>query len=454
MRTRPAKIAVISDIHGNLPALEAVVADAHAGGAEEIWNLGDCLGYVPFPTQVLELLKREKAVSIIGNYDLKVLSFPREARAWKANKKRCKYVAFRCNYESLKKKDRKYLKSLPEQLRLTRCGMKVLLTHGSADSIEEPLGPQTPLTRLRELAGSCHADVIACGHSHAPFDRKIAATHFVNPGSVGIPHGNSLSARYAVLDFTEHALFVRHRKVEYDVERAKRAIHAAKQPKELAELFRAWEEQRRACCASARRATEERGPKNKEAAVNAILALARRCDYEVEHTHQVTRLALRLFDELAHLHKMGEEDRRLLQFGSLLHDIGWIRGQKGHHKTAMRLIIGDSTLPLEPVNKKIVALVARYHRKAPPKEIHEYYRDLGPSDRRLVGILAGILRVADGLDRSHCNRVRDLRCSIQKHKILLECDADTSCEPELWASRKKADLLEHLLHRNLVIRVC
>ncbi len=400
---------------------------------------------------MLELLQHEKAVSIIGNYDLKVLSFPRESRTWKSSKKPHKYAVFKWNYESLTKKDRKYLETLPEQVRVKVCGMSVLMVHGSADSIEEPLGPQTRVARLKELAESCDVDVFACGHSHEPFAKKVAATCFVNPGSIGMPSGDSLAAHYAVLSFANDAVSVRHRQVEYDAERVKRAMHAAGLPREFAGLFRAWKN-KRGGFSRARSAMKEPKPIDDKAMLDAVMALARRCNYEAEHTHQVTMLALKLFDELAPLHRMGKEERGLLRLGSLLHDIGWMSGQKGHHKSAMRLIMSDSTLPLDPDQKKVVALIARYHRKSLPKENHEHYGDLGPAAKCRVSVLAGILRIADGLDRSHGNRIRNLHCTVDERRIILDCDTDGSPELELWAAGKKADLLERHFRRNLVIR--
>lgn len=188
-----------------------------------------------------------------------------------------------------------------------------------------------------------------------------------------------------------------------------------------------------------------------DARLEAVLELARRCGYEREHTRQVTRLALALFDELRGLHGYGPWERFLLRCGATLHDIGWIEGQKGHHKTARRLILAADDLPLTERERQIVALIARYHRKALPKAKHPGWADLEAADRRRVRLLGGILRVADGLDRSHLSRVRGVRCEMAGGEVVVRCDADGPLEAELAAADKKADLLREALGRPVTV---
>ena len=134
-------------------------------------------------------------------------------------------------------------------------------------------------------------------------------------------------------------------------------------------------------------------------AMESALALAKECKYEREHTHQVERLALEIFDQLGRLHKLGRAERFLLRCAAILHDIGWLEGQKGHHKTALRIIMDSPILRFDFPRRRIIGLIARYHRKSLPKEQHTYFRDLDAKDRNIVRKLSGILRVADGLDR-------------------------------------------------------
>jgi exopolyphosphatase/guanosine-5'-triphosphate,3'-diphosphate pyrophosphatase len=196
---------------------------------------------------------------------------------------------------------------------------------------------------------------------------------------------------------------------------------------------------------------DDPAPAGGDARLEAVAELARRCGYEREHTRQVTRLALVLFDELRGLHGYGPWERFLLRCGATLHDIGWIEGQKGHHKTARRLILEAEDLPFTERERQIVALIARYHRKALPKAKHPGWADLDAADRRRVRVLAGLLRVADGLDRSHLSGVRHLRCETACGEVVVRCDADGPLEAELAAADKKADLLRKALGRPVTV---
>ncbi|MGA2071770.1 MAG: HD domain-containing protein [Sedimentisphaerales bacterium] len=187
-------------------------------------------------------------------------------------------------------------------------------------------------------------------------------------------------------------------------------------------------------------------------ALEAVLALARKCNYEREHTHQVEILALQLFDQLVELHHLGGQERFMLRCGALLHDIGWIEGQKGHHKTALRIIMENAALPFDFRDKSIIALLARYHRKALPKEQHIYFRDLNTKDRNIVRKLAGILRVVDGLDRTHQSKVEDISCRAGRKQISLTCRSVESLESEFAAARDKAELFEQVFGRKLALK--
>ena len=442
-------VALISDIHGNLPALEAVLEDIARRPVDAIWNLGDMLGYAPFPNEVLTTLRQVNAVNLIGNYDLKVLDFQQKRRKWRRKKAPAKYIGFQWNDARLTQGSRKFLASLPEQMRESVGGLDALLVHGSPASVDEVLGSETPVTRLRELARMARADVVVCGHSHEPFVRKVGRTSFINPGSVGRPEGGDGRAAYALLTFAEGAVQVDPQRVAYDIERVVRAVHAAGLPEDYIDVFRQaksldqlWAEADR---------FDNPGPASQKKVLEAVLDLARRCQYERAHTHQVTMLALELFDALASVHALGRRERFWLNCGALLHDIGWTEGQQGHHKTALKLIMADPRLPLERREREIVGLIARYHRKALPSETHKCYTHLDEADRRCVCVLAGILRVADGLDRTHTSAVQGVQCNVSKRKIAITCQTRGESDIEFMMARKKADLLKAVLGRSIEI---
>jgi exopolyphosphatase/guanosine-5'-triphosphate,3'-diphosphate pyrophosphatase len=185
-------------------------------------------------------------------------------------------------------------------------------------------------------------------------------------------------------------------------------------------------------------------------ALEAVLSLAKECKYEQEHTHQVERLALEIFDQLAPLHKLGQRERFLLRCAAILHDIGWLEGQKGHHKTALRFIMDSPVLRFDFPSRRLIGLIARYHRKAMPKEQHSYFRDLDSKDRDIVRKLAGILRIADGLDRTHQSKVKDINCRTGEKQVEIVCRSAQPLDAEFEAARDKGTLFENVFAGKLV----
>ncbi len=231
------KVALIGDVHANLPALEAVLNHAHEQGVEAIWNVGDFVGYGAFPDEVVRRLKQEEALSIVGNYDSKVLRFKKKQKQWRKKKRLEKYLAFMWAYKNLSKKSRKYLRFLSKEMRIKVKGRRVLLTHGSPKSSEEHLAPDTPDEYLRELAQIAQADVIICGHSHRPFVRQVDGVWFINTGSVGRPDDGDPRACYAILEIDSESIQVQHYRLEYDVERAVAAIRENELPEAFAQML-------------------------------------------------------------------------------------------------------------------------------------------------------------------------------------------------------------------------
>lgn len=188
-----------------------------------------------------------------------------------------------------------------------------------------------------------------------------------------------------------------------------------------------------------------------QARLLACRGLATNCAQEDQHAEQVTRLALILFDQLKGLHRMGGKQRRRLEYAALLHDIGWKEGGHGHNKASLRLILKADELPFGKRERRIVASVARYHRGPVPKKQHSIYRRLARRDQRLVQLLAAILRVADGLDRSHRNAVTALRAFVDPGRVMLTCAAFGAGQAERAAVLKKGDLFSRVFLRKLSV---
>lgn len=435
------KVALIGDVHANLPALEAVLADARARGVKRIWNAGDSVGYGAFPDECIRLLRDVGTKSILGNYDRKVLQFPEKRKKWREKKTPEKFTAFRWAYENLSNEGRDWLRSLPDDIRLEAEGSRILITHGSPESEDEHLRPPTPERRLAELAAIADADVVICGHSHEPFHRTVDGAHFINTGSVGRPEGGDPRACYATLTLSRGKLTVTHHRIEYDVDRAVEAIRAADLPETFGQMLR------RGCNLDDILAGEQ--DCDEQDILAAAEALAERCDYERGHTKQVTKLALRLFDELADLHGLRDRERFWLHCGAMLHDIGYMQGRQGHHKTALRTILDDRSIPFDERQRRIIASIARYHRKALPNESHAHFAALNSADRRTVEMLSGILRIADGLDRTHCDRVSDVHCDIAATTVRIRCSPTGPAGAELAAAIKKSDLFERIFAKTV-----
>ncbi|MGF1632414.1 MAG: HD domain-containing protein [Phycisphaerae bacterium] len=172
----------------------------------------------------------------------------------------------------------------------------------------------------------------------------------------------------------------------------------------------------------------------------SVIDLARRCNWHKTHSEQVTYLALRLFDELRGLHGLGGGERELLEYAALLHDIGWHIAKKSHHKHSQYLIENGELKAFEPEEVAVIANIARYHRKGLPKPKHQAYMSLKPPARRVVDVCAAVLRIADGLDRSHDNLIEDLRVTDEPKRVKVDLTARSDAQLEVWGANQKADL--------------
>lgn len=183
-----------------------------------------------------------------------------------------------------------------------------------------------------------------------------------------------------------------------------------------------------------------------------VLKLAHKCDYDREHAHQTAKLALQIFDRTQDLHKLSSLDRELLEYASLLHDIGYYISYEKHHRHAYYLIRNVSMNGFSEEEIDIMATVARYHRQSIPKKKHIFFKNLEKSARRRVQWLAAILKLADALDRSHFSVVESLRLRIYDHKIIFILEAVDDAEYEIWEAQQKASLLEQLTGREVEFR--
>ncbi len=170
---------------------------------------------------------------------------------------------------------------------------------------------------------------------------------------------------------------------------------------------------------------------------SGALSLGRRYLFDEEHGRHVARLALALFDRLAEVHELGPDDRRLLLASALLHDVGQYVSYRKHHKHSAYLIVHSELPGIAPRELPLVALVARYHRRAGPKDAHYLFGDLDDSEKDRVIRLAALLRVADALDREHLQRVGDMQPRVMDGRLELRPEGEGDFLLEKWALEKK-----------------
>ena len=217
------KIALISDIHSNLEAFEAVLKEIKKSKVKKIFCLGDIVGYGASPNQCIELIKKYKIKSVMGNHDYEAINLQsiewfnpiaRDAILW-TNKQ-------------LTEANKKFLKKLPTYLEFEN----IFLVHGSPrDNIYEYIFPDVDEFDLREFFAIAKKDVIAVGHSHIQFIKEFNNKLIINPGSVGQPR--DLNNKAAFCFFDTKSLKIDLRRVEYYINKAANKILKAGLPKFL-----------------------------------------------------------------------------------------------------------------------------------------------------------------------------------------------------------------------------
>ncbi len=232
-------IACFSDIHGNLPALEAAVAAARAQGAEQMICAGDITGYGPFPDDVCRFLQQQNIPSIKGNYDQKVLDVLEEGKgaAGQIPPKKRKILLWTA--EHISRKAQQYLSGLPDHLDLALdSGHQILVVHGSPLSLDDAIYPSITRPGLQTKLGDSEPDVLLCGHTHIPFAKRIGGVLIVNCSSVGHPVDGDPRPAYALIraerDAQPHGHIVRF---DYDRDQTIAALKKTSLPKGLRKDF-------------------------------------------------------------------------------------------------------------------------------------------------------------------------------------------------------------------------
>ena len=185
----------------------------------------------------------------------------------------------------------------------------------------------------------------------------------------------------------------------------------------------------------------------------SVFELAERCNYFPDHSQQVAKLAVLLFDQTRAIHGLTDREREWLEYAALLHDIGIHISYERHHKHSYYLITNGHLRGFEPEEIETIALVARYHRQATPKRRHVGFGELGRRTRRTVRTLAAILRLAESLDRSHSQSITGLELHDRGDDDLLQLRTTGDADLELWSATRHAAPFERLTGKPLRIEV-
>jgi predicted phosphodiesterase len=243
------RYALISDIHANLPALDAVLADIDdRADFDAIYHLGDLVGYAPWPNEVVATIRDRRIAGVAGNYDSTVATDYKHCgcRYEDARQEELSHLSYAWTREHVSVETKAYLAALPFRIDIRPlgghvAGPSVTLLHGNQvlNTVYVPHDRSDDfLLKMGQAVGATVGDVVAFGHTHRPWHRVVGDVHFVNTGSVGRPKDGDWLAGYVSLDVTDAGVSVEVRRVEYDVERAASAIEKSALPHEFAAYLR------------------------------------------------------------------------------------------------------------------------------------------------------------------------------------------------------------------------
>jgi len=243
------RYALISDVHANLPALDAVLEHIAAQpGIAATYHLGDLVGYAPWPDETVARLRRLNILGVAGNYDSTVATDYKHCgcRYEDPRQEELSHLSYEWTRHHVTAATREYLGGLPFRLDLRPfgghvAGPRVIGVHGTPtlNTVYWTEGrPEAFCMQMASHAGAKPGDVLAFGHTHKPWYRQVEGVHFVNTGSVGRPKDGDWRAGYVLLDVGQDAVRVEFVRIEYDLETAMNGIRDSELPDEFAEYLR------------------------------------------------------------------------------------------------------------------------------------------------------------------------------------------------------------------------
>jgi putative phosphoesterase len=242
------RYALVSDIHGNLPALEAVLADIAAqDSVDATYHLGDLVGYAPWPNEVVATIRKADIAGVAGNYDSTTVTNYKHCgcKYEDLEQERLSHLSYEWTNAHTSEETKEYLASLPFRMDVRpfgghTAGPTVLLIHGNQTLntvyVTEDRSDEF-LTKMGTALGAKPGDVVCFGHTHKPWHREIGGIHFVNTGSVGRPKDGDWRAGYVILDVSPDGIAVRIVRVPYALETTMAAIRKSDLPDAFADYL-------------------------------------------------------------------------------------------------------------------------------------------------------------------------------------------------------------------------
>lgn len=413
------KVALIGNLGGNQELLTMILHQAKKRDVDEIWNIGNILGPDINFNHTVQLLKKEKVLGILGEYDIKVLKAKLRLNQLKKGVYPDDILTHYWINQNITDNNLKFLKTLPKELKFKAENKKILLTQQIYSKNGPSLLPQNNQKN----------DIIIYSDPKSPsLAYKINGVWVINTSGINLqtPTMDSTTASYGILQFKQGFFRVLFYPLssyikKFDVEPTAGLGYSLL---ENNHDFRI----------------------NLKSIANFThLCLAGRKKILV-HSYQVQNLALKIFDLLQPLHQLGSKERFLLQSGALLHDIGWITGREGHHKTAYHMIKNSGSLAISDEDRHLLSELVKHHRNKPLK--------INPESRahQTMAILVAILKIADGLDYSHRSLVKDIQLMIEPHVLKFSvATQDSSDTDDYQRALHKGIFLGQIFQRKLVI---
>lgn len=210
-------LAAIGDIHGNLPALQAVLNEIEDAGILTILNTGDNVVGYPWPNEVIEMLREKNIPTTQGEMDRLATRFVRKQESLRDKLSNVEYEALRWTHENTRSENLEHMKDLPKKLELVFEDIPIFLCHGTPSTQMDQLGAEDSPTRYRRERETANARLIICGRTHRPHARLVDDALFVNPGSVGMPPDDGALASYAIINTESEPWSVEFRNAVYDM---------------------------------------------------------------------------------------------------------------------------------------------------------------------------------------------------------------------------------------------